>query len=164
MEGLESQGEVDGDGGGAVPAFGVDDGEYFAAGGLAAGLAACGGQADERFEEVGGAGGALDVLADACAHGAHDELGLCHGADGKDGSVGEFLMQDFDGADGGRQGIGGNIHQNDVGGETLSLTDDRVVGGQRKGRVAAHGASYAGAIHKHLEHSALVIVRGKYGY
>ena len=64
----------------------------------------------------------------------------------------------------GGDAIGGNIHQNHVGRKGLSSADDRVVGSQRHGGVAAHGAGHVGAIHQNLQHRALVIVRGEYGY
>ena len=60
--------------------------------------------------------------------------------------------------------VGGDIHQNHVGRKGLRFADDRIVGGQRQGGVAAHGAGHAGPIHQNLEHRALVIVRGEYGY
>ena len=41
----------------------------------------------------------------------------------------------------------GDVHQNHIGRKGLCSADDRVVGGQRHGRVAAHGAGNAGAIH-----------------
>jgi hypothetical protein len=46
----------------------------------------------------------------------------------------------------------------------LRSADDGVVGGERHGLDAAHGAGNAGAIDQNLKHRALIIVRGEYGY
>src|SRR5580700_2233792 len=143
---LQGKREIDGYGGGAAAAFGIDDGENFSAGAFATGLAAHRGEANESFEEIGGAGGALDIFADTGAHGADNQLRLRHGADGEDGRIGEFLMEQFDGAERGGDGIGGDIYQEYVRREGLSLADDRVVGGQRQGGVAADGEGHAGAV------------------
>ena len=54
MNGVQGQGEIDGDGGGAAAALGIDNGEDLAAGRFAPGLAAGGGEANEGFEQIVG--------------------------------------------------------------------------------------------------------------
>ena len=94
---LQGQSQIDGDGGGAAAAFGVHDGEHLSPGTFAPGLAASCGQADEGFQQIGGGGGALDVFAHSRPHGADNQLGLSHGADGEHGGIGKFLVQQLDG-------------------------------------------------------------------
>ena len=53
------------------------------------------GQANEGFQQIGGGGGALDEFARACAHRIHDDLRLIQIADGKNGAIGHFLVQQF---------------------------------------------------------------------
>src|SRR5271170_7942468 len=95
MNRLQGQSQVDGDGGGAAATFGVHYGEDFSARAFAPRLAAGRGQADEGFQQIGGAGGAFDIFANSRAHGADDQLGLSHGADGEHSRFGNFLMKQF---------------------------------------------------------------------
>ena len=67
---LQGQSQIDGDGGCAVSAFGIDDGKHLAARTFLLHPALGGGEADECFQKIGGSGGALDELASPGAHGA----------------------------------------------------------------------------------------------
>ena len=161
---LQGKSQIDSDGGGAAAAFCVHDGEHFSPRTFAPGLAAACAQADEGFEQIGGGGGTLNVFADSGPHGTDNQLRLGHGADGEHGGIGKLLMQQLHRPQRRGDAIGGDVDQNHVGGEGLSSADDRVVGSQRHGRVAAHGVRHAGAIHQNLEHRALIMVRGEHGY
>jgi hypothetical protein len=161
---LQGQSQVHGNGGGTAATFCVHYGEHFSARTFASGFAAHRGEADEGFQQIGGGGGALDKFPDSRAHGADDQLGLSHRADGEDGRFGDFLVKQFYRPERGCDAVGGDIDQNYVGRKGMSLTDDGVVGGQGHDLVAAHGMGHAGAIHENLQHGALVVVGGKHGY
>lgn len=72
-------------------------------------------------------------------------------------------MQEFNGAENASDAFGGEIDQNYVGTEGLSFADDGITRGKRQRRVGADSAGDAGAVNKHLEDGALVIVGGEDG-
>ena len=161
MDGLQGESEIYGDRSGSAAALGIDDGEDFVAGVFAPGLAASGGKADEGIKEVGGCGGTLDVFADAGTHGIDDELRLVHGAKGKDGGVGDFLMNQLDGTHGRSGVLGRDINQDDLGCVALGFKDGGIAGGERKSGMGADRAGDAGSVDQDLEHGTLIIVSGK---
>jgi hypothetical protein len=73
-------------------------------------------------------------------------------------------MEQFDGPQRTVDIVGGNVNQNDIGRKAKSLAQDGVVRSKGQRGVAENRTSYAGAVDQHLEHSALVIVGGEYGY
>ena len=117
-------------------------------------------QAHKGFEQIGGVGGAFDEFARSGAHGVDDDLRLVQIADGKDGGVGHFLMQQFDGAQSQRRIVGGNVDQSDVGIGAAHPPRDRIGGGHRKTGAGVNRARHTGAVDEHLQHGALLVIRG----
>ncbi len=134
---LQGDSEVDRNGGGAGTAFGVHDGEDLTARRLASGLATGGGETDEGFQQIGSVGRTLEILANTCTHGAHDELRLSHGADGEDGRLGKFLMKHFESAQRSGDGVDSKIDDEHFRREGLRPADDRIGGGERQRSVGA---------------------------
>src|SRR3984885_8342990 len=78
---LQSQGEIDCRGRCPAAAFRMDDREHLSAGGFYSRYLPRRSQPNEGFQEIGSSGRAIDVFTDSATHGAHEQLGLSHGAD-----------------------------------------------------------------------------------
>ena len=157
---LQREGEVDSDGGGSAAALGVDNGEDFAARAFFLNAALGGGEAHKGFEKIGSGGGALDELAGSGAHGAYDDLWLIEASDGKYGGVRKFLMKKLDGVHGRSGIIRGNVNEQDIGMGSLYAAHDGIGRGNGETGTGMNRAGHTGAIDQHLEHGALLIVRG----
>ena len=157
---LQREGKIHGYSGCAAAAFGIDHGEHLAARTFLLNLALRRRQAHEGFEKIGGGGGALDEFASPGAHRIHDDLRLVETADGEHGRVGQFLAQKFDGAQSRGGIIGGNVDQENVRAGGLNAAGNRIGSRERKTGASMHRAGYAGAIHQHLQHGALLVIRG----
>ena len=93
MGGLQGQGEVNGDGGGAAASLGVHDCKNFAARSLPMYFSLRSRQSDKSFQKIGGSSRPFNKLARSRPHSVHNHLGLRHTANGKQCRVGQFLMK-----------------------------------------------------------------------
>jgi len=99
---LQSQGEIDGDGGRAAATFGVHIVNTLPREFSRPGLRRVEVRRTKASSRSVVVVGALDVLSHTGPHGANNQLRLGHGADGEDGRFGNFLMNQFHGPQRGR--------------------------------------------------------------
>ncbi len=119
-----------------------------------------GGQPHKRFQQIGGSCWPLDKFAGARPHGVHDNLRLAEGSDGEHGRIGHFLMQQLNGPQGDRSVVAGNIDQDDVGSGSADAAHHWIGGSHGKAGTRVSRACHTGAVHQHLQHSALLVICG----
>ena len=158
--GLQRQREIDGHGSRAVSAFCIDDRKNFAANPFLTSSALRGGEAHERLQHIGGIGRPFDEFARPRTHGVDDDLRLVQVADGKNRGIGHFLMQQFDGSQGERRIVGGNVDQGHIGIRGAYPPGHRIRGGHRKAGAGMDRPRHTGAVDQHLQHRALLVVGG----
>jgi len=100
----------------------------------------------------------LNELARSSAHRVDDNLRLVEDADGENGILGHFLVQEFNRAQSQLMIVRGNVDEGYVGIRSAYPAGYRIGPGYGKTGARMHSARNAGAIDQHLQQRALLVV------
>ena len=143
---LQGDSCVDGSGGSAGSALGVEKSEHARLAGAALGAAQGCGKAGKGFHQGFAAGGIIEEFTGSGTHGGDNIHGLAQFADRKNGDVRNAAMYQFDGADGSLRVLGIDDHEGNLNALVLHLPQDCIAWAGGRTDVTLHRARQVRAV------------------